>query len=82
VYRPTTLDERRAVALRMIDALPCLAGITLLVDDLDDRFLSAMAAWPVRLYGARNGALELIGQPHNANFELQPFREWLRKTAK
>jgi len=67
--------------MRMIDALPCLSGITLLVDDLDDAFLHAMAAWPVRLFGARSGVLELIGQPRNANFELQPFREWLRKTA-
>ena len=80
VRRPTTLAERRAVAARMLVALPCLAPLPLLVDGLDDAFLRAMAAWPVRLYGARGGLLERIGQPHQAAFELAPFREWLLET--
>ena len=82
VVRPTTLAERRAVAMRMLDALPCLAPLPLLVDGLDDAFLQAMAAWPVRLYGARDGLLERIGQPHQASFELEPFRNWLLETTK
>ena len=83
VRRPTTLAERRAVAARMLVALPCLALLPpLLVDGLDDAFLRAMAAWPVRLYGARDGVLERIGQPHQAAFELAPFRDWLLETTK
>ena len=43
----------------------------MLVDDLDDALLRALAAWPIRLYGVRGGVLELIGQPEGASFELQ-----------
>jgi hypothetical protein len=50
VLAPTTLAERRAVAHRMLDALPCLRELTILVDPLDDRFLTTYAAWPIRLY--------------------------------
>ena len=52
----------------------------MLVDDLDDALLRALAAWPIRLYGVRGGVLERIGQPHRASFELQPFRDWLLET--
>ena len=71
VLRPTSLAERRAVAERMLGALPCLAPLPL---------LGALAAWPIRLYGVRGGVLERIGQPHRASFELQPFRDWLLET--
>ena len=77
VRAPTSLDERRAVAARMVAALPSLAPLPLLVDGMDDAFLTAYAAWPIRLYGVRGGVLERVGQPHHAAFELQPFREWL-----
>ena len=77
VRRPTNLAERRAVAERMLRALPCLAPLPLLVDGMEDALLTALAAWPVRLYGVRGGVLERIGQPHRASFELQPFRDWL-----
>lgn len=77
VVRPRSLDERRAVAARMLEALPCLASLPLLIDGLDDAFFTAMAAWPIRLFGVRGGVLERIGQPHSASFELAPFREWL-----
>ena len=80
VLRPTSLAERRAVAERMLAALPCLAPLPLLVDGLDDALLRALAAWPIRLYGVRGGVLERIGRPHNACFELQPFRDWLLET--
>ena len=43
----------------------------MLVDDLDEALLRALAAWPIRLYGVRGGVLELIGQPEGASFELQ-----------
>ena len=77
VLAPTTLNERRAVAARMLAALPCLDSLPLLVDGIDDVFLTALAAWPIRLYGVRGGVLERIGQPECAMFELAPFREWL-----
>jgi len=80
VLRPTSLTSRRAVAERMLVALPCLAPLPLLVDGLDDALLRALAAWPIRLYGVRGGVLERIGQPHRASFELQPFRDWLLET--
>ena len=77
VLAPTTLDERRAVAARMVAALPSLASLPLLVDGMDDAFLRTFAAWPIRIYGVRQGVLERLGQPKNATFDLQPFREWL-----
>lgn len=77
VLAPTTLDERRAVAARMVAALPSLAPLPLLVDGMDDAFLRTFAAWPIRMFGVRQGVLERLGQPKNATFDLQPFREWL-----
>lgn len=77
VLAPSSLDERRAVAARMLRALPCLAAVPLLVDGPDDRFLAAFAAWPVRIFAADRGRVELIGQPRGATFDLAPFREWL-----
>lgn len=74
---PSSLVERRDVAARMRAALPCLAPLPLLIDGLDDAFLEAFAAWPVRIYLVRAGVLERIGLPHRAAVELPPFREWL-----
>jgi hypothetical protein len=76
----TTLAERRAAALRMGEALPCLgeAGIVTLADGMDDRFLETYAAWPVRLFGVRrDGTLGAIAQPRGGAFHLAPLREWL-----
>ena len=61
----------------MLEALPCLAPLPLLIDALDDAFLSAFAAWPVRLFGVRAGVVDRIGAPHHAAIELSPFRDWL-----
>ena len=93
VVWPRSLDERRAVAARMLEALPCLASrhrlqphvlvdvtqavtpyiqvaslciqasLPLLIDGLDDAFLTAMAAWPIRLFGVRGGAAGLRWRP-------------------
>ena len=63
----------------MVAALPCLAPLPLLVDGLDDAFLRAFAAWPVRLFGVRAGVLERIGRSVHAAVELPPFRGWLLK---
>ena len=72
----TTLAERAAAAARMARALQ-LQGVPLLCDGMDDAFLRTFAAWPIRIYGVRQGVLERLGQPKNATFDLQPFREWL-----
>jgi len=81
VRAPSSLVERRDVAARMRAALPCLAPLPLLIDGLDDAFLEAFAAWPVRIYLVRAGVLERIGSPHRAAVELPPFREWLLEAA-
>ena len=85
VLRPTSLAERRAVAERMLGALPCLAPLPLLVDGMDDAFLETYAAWPIRVYGVarREGGLrlELIAQPDGAMFALPPCRDWLLAAA-
>ena len=70
VTAPTSLDERRRVAARMLDALPCLAPLPLLVDDVDDALLRTLAAWPVRLFGVHRGVLEFIGEPSQAAIVL------------
>lgn len=45
---PTTLKERRQVAGQCQDALQY--GIKTYVDEMDDRVMTAYAAWPERLY--------------------------------
>lgn len=78
VHTPTSLAERRAVAGRMLEALPCLRELPILVDDLDDRFLSTYAAWPIRLYAvSADGRLARIGQPCGSVIDLDPFCRWL-----
>lgn len=76
VRTPRTLDERRAVARRFVDALH-LESMPVLVDGMDDAFLESYAAWPIRLYGVARGRLERIAEPHGATFDLAPFRDWL-----
>ena len=77
VLAPTTVEERREVAQRMVAALPGLREVPLLVDGMDDAFLEAFAAWPIRLYGVHRGQLGAIAQPTRAMFELAPLRTWL-----
>ena len=89
VTTPATLAERCATARAMSAALPLADGADalapLLVDGMDDAFLEAYAAWPIRLYGVarRGGALrlELIAQPDGAMFALPPCRDWLLAAA-
>lgn len=71
-----TQGERATAALRMRTALE-LEEVPLLCDAMDDAFLQAYAAWPIRFYGVRGGRLEVIAQPHAASFVLPPLREWL-----
>ena len=81
VRAPTSLAARRALARRMLGALPCLRALPLLVDGMDDALLEALAAWPVRLFGVRHGVLERIGEPDSGAVALPPFREWLLEAA-
>jgi len=77
VFTPTSLEERRAIARRMLDALPCLRHVDIVVDGLDDRFLAEYAAWPVRAFGVADGRVEFIGQPIGSSIDLLPARRWL-----
>jgi len=77
VNSPTSLAERQAVARRMVAALS-LEGVPMMADGMDDAFLEAFAAWPVRLFGVdTDGTLGTIAQPEAAAFRLPPLREWL-----
>ena len=77
IVAPRSLDERRAVARRMVDSLG-LNGLRVLADGIDDAFLTAYAAWPVRLYGVgRDGLLARIAQPEHGQFHLPQLRDWL-----
>lgn len=74
---PKTLDERRAIAQRMVESLG-LKDVPVLCDGMGDAFLSQYAAWPVRLYGVgRDGLIGAIAQPQSAAFQLPPLRDWL-----
>ena len=77
VFAPTSLGERRAVARRMLDALPWLRDVDILVDGLDDRFLVEYAAWPVRTYGISAGVVEHIGDPIGPSIDILPAQRWL-----
>ena len=71
-----TQAERAAAAQRMVHALG-LGEVPLLCDGIDDAFLKAYAAWPIRMYGLMAGRVEVIAEPHGSSFELPPLREWL-----
>ena len=61
----------------MVEALG-LSELTVLADGMDDGFLRAYAAWPVRLFGVgHDGRLGAIAQPESAAFRLPPLRDWL-----
>jgi len=62
----------------MLDALPCLRDMPILVDAMDDHFLSTYAAWPIRLYAvSEDGRLAHISQPCGSMIQVEPFRRWL-----
>ena len=48
IHDPTTIEERRQVAGQCQEALQY--GIKTHVDEMDDRVMTAYAAWPERLY--------------------------------
>ena len=78
VRQPRSLDERRSTARQASLALG-LEALPMLLDSMDDAFLSAFAAWPVRLFGitASGDTVERIAKPHDAAFELAPMLAWL-----
>ena len=76
VHTHRSLGERTAAAARMVGALE-LQGMPLLCDGMDDAFLRTYAAWPIRLYGLRDGYLDVIAEPRAAIFQLPPLRQWL-----
>ena len=81
VSAPTSLAERRAVAHSMLQALPCLRELPILVDDIDDHFLTAYAAWPTRFFGvSAEGRLAKISQPCGSVIDILPLRQWLAET--
>ena len=77
VLTPHSLDARCAIAQRMLEDLPVLAEVPVYVDGLEDTFLEAYAAWPIRMFAVRGGRIERIASPQSATFELCSFREWL-----
>lgn len=79
VRRPTSLIEREAIARRMVSAMRLDdGGPPVYVDGMDDAFLEAYAAWPVRLYGvSKDGRLAHIAHPEDATFHLPRLRDWL-----
>lgn len=48
VNDPTTIEERRVMAGQCASSMAY--GITTYVDEMDDRVMTAYAAWPERLY--------------------------------
>lgn len=82
VWQPASLKDRCDIVRRMLHAMPCIRDVPVLVDGIDDAFLSAFAAWPLRIWGVHQAVVEVVGQPQDASFDLAPFREWLlTKTA-
>lgn len=78
IRAPRTLDERRAIAHRMVEALELPSSLPVLVDGMDDAFLHCYAAWPIRLFGVRcDGSLGVVPAPHGGAFDMLPMREWL-----
>lgn len=59
---PKVLEERMKLAA---DALGRLdgGGLPMLVDLIDDSFLDAYAAWPIRFFVIDDGRVEYIAQP-------------------
>ena len=77
VVTPTSLQERQALAQRMVGSLG-LKGVPLMVDGMNDAFLDTYAAWPIRLFGISvDSTLAIIAQPERATFSLPPLRKWL-----
>jgi hypothetical protein len=78
ILTPKTLEERRSVARRCVDALRLEGTVPVLLDGMDDAFLETYAAWPIRLFGiGTSGRIERIANPRDATFELAPFRDWM-----
>ena len=83
VLRPTSLAQRCTLARRMVHALQLQeSGRPVYADGIDDAFLEAYAAWPIRLFGIdRQGRLAQIAQPEQGSFRLPALREWLLEEA-
>lgn len=47
------------------------------LDDVTDAFSEAFAAWPIRLFGLRDGAVRFIAQPVGGMYDLSELGDWL-----
>jgi hypothetical protein len=59
--QPTTRKERLTLANELMESKK--VSIPMLVDDIDNRFESTFACWPVRFYIFQNGRIALKAQP-------------------
>jgi hypothetical protein len=78
--QPKNLSRRCELARKFAEKTGL--QIPLVVDSMDDGFVTHWGAWPFRFYGILNGKLSLKPQPstlNNFNFELSELKQWLQQ---
>mmetsp|Transcript_4158 Transcript_4158/g.10593 ORF Transcript_4158/g.10593 Transcript_4158/m.10593 type:complete len:80 (-) Transcript_4158:238-477(-) len=52
-------------------------NVQVLCDGEDDQFSTEFAAWPIRLFGFKDGEVRWIADASDCNFEVGDLRRWL-----
>lgn len=74
---PATMEGRVALAQQLYRQQPELQRIPCLVDGMDDAFLEAFAAWPLRLFVVHEGKLAFKAAPKDGEYDLADLEAWL-----
>lgn len=74
---PTTMEERVALARQLYKQQPELQRLPCLVDGMNDAFLEAFAAWPLRLFVVHEGNLSFKAMPKDGVYDLDELEGWL-----
>lgn len=84
VNEPTTLEARCALARRFTrEYLVDDAPISVVVDGVNDAFLSAFSAWPLRFYVVCPLRKRVLfrARPNNCSYDIESLRDWLLRHA-
>jgi len=75
--QPKTLEERQTIAKRFVRQHGF--KLPMVLDSMDNDFMTTFAAWPIRFYVIQNGRLAYKAQPIASQFtyNIDELEDWL-----
>jgi len=74
-----SLEERNQAARDFIEAFDF--KIDTILDNMENEFENKYSAWPLRIYGLRNGIVEYKAMPRDGMYHLEELEAYLDKVS-